>query len=197
MFVQVIQGKVGDLELYRRQGDAWLRDLKPGAAGYLGSTGGVSPDGVGITIARFESEEAAQANSGRVEQGNWWNETAKAYDGEPTFHDCREVDTLLDGGSNDAGFVQVIQGRVRDQAAMRARTEAFVEQLKEKRHDILGIVVAWHGDGGGFTQAVYFKSQDAARAGESETENDDLRDEFLSSFDGPPSFIDLSEPVLD
>ena len=35
--------------------------------------------------ARFESEEAAQANSDRPEQGAWWAETAKVFDGEATF----------------------------------------------------------------------------------------------------------------
>src|SRR2546423_841431 len=107
MFIQVIEGKVGDPELLRRQTEAWRREIKPGAKGYLGSTGGITPDGRGITLARFESEAAARANSERSEQGSWWNETAKAFDGEVTFRDCRDVDELLGGGSNDAGFVQI------------------------------------------------------------------------------------------
>ena len=129
MFIQVIEGKVKDADLLRRQNDRWLAELKPGTKGYLGSTGGVTPDGRSIFLARFESEDAARANSERPEQGAWWNETAKAYDGEPTFHDCREADTMFGGGSNDAGFVQVIQGKAKDQAAMRKRIEQWWESI--------------------------------------------------------------------
>ncbi len=197
MFVQVIQGKVSDPERYQRQTEAWQRDLKPGAVGYLGSTGGVTADGRGITIARFESEDAARANSERPEQGAWWAETAAAYDGEVTFHDCHDVDLLLGGGSNEAGFVQIIQGRAKDQEAMRRMAEEATTQLRDKRPDILGILVAWHGDDGGFTQVVYFESEKAARAQEEATADDELGREFMDSFDGPPTFFDLPEPQLD
>ena len=197
MFIQVIQGKVSDPELLRRQTEAWRKDIKPGAKGYLGSTGGVTPDGRGITLVRFESEDAANANSQRSEQGSWWNETAKAFGGEPTFHNCHDADELLGGGSNDAGFVQVIQGRAKDEKGMRSRVKEMEPRLRESRPDILGITVAWHGDGGGFTQAVYFKSEAETRKKEKETEQDELREEFMAQFDGPPTFFDLPEPELD
>ena len=61
MFVQVIEGKVSDSSGLRRQLDRWQAELRPGAAGFLGSTGGVTDDGVGFAIARFESASAAQA----------------------------------------------------------------------------------------------------------------------------------------
>ena len=51
-----------------RQIKSWRRDVKPGAKGYLGSTSGITPDGRSITLARFESEAAARANSERPEQ---------------------------------------------------------------------------------------------------------------------------------
>ena len=108
--------------MLRRQLELWRREIKPGASGYLGSTGGVTSDGRSITLVRFESEQAARANGERAEQGAWWTETAKAFDGGVTFHDCREVDTILGGGSNDARFVQVMDGRARD----RTRCEADV-----------------------------------------------------------------------
>src|SRR3954463_9394146 len=114
MFVQVIQGKVKDADLLARQTDRWVAEIKPGVKGYLGSTTGVTPDGRAITIARFDDKKSAEANSKREQQSAWWNETAKAYDGEPTFHDCTDVDTMFGGGSNDAGFVQVIQGKAKD-----------------------------------------------------------------------------------
>lgn len=196
MFIQVIQGKVKDSNLLNRQLEKWRSELKPGARGYLGSTGGVTPDGRGITMVRFESEDAAQANSDRAEQAVWWSEMAKAYEGTVTFHSCREVDMSMGGGSNKAGFVQVIQGRAKDQAEMRRLTREHEQQLHENRPDILGIVVGWHGDGG-FTQAVYFTSAEAAHKGEASMANDDLGRDYMSFFDGEPTFFDLATPDLD
>jgi hypothetical protein len=196
MFIQVIQGKAKDPGLLERQLQSWRSDIKPGANGYLGSTSGTTPDGRTITLARFDSEAAASANSERPEQARWWSETAKAFDGDPTFHNCPEVDTLFGGGANDAGFVQVIQARAKSQEEMRSRREDIEARLRERRPDILGMVIAWHGDGG-FTQAVYFTSEAAARQGEKETEQDQLRQEFMSLMEGPPTFFDLTRPDLD
>jgi hypothetical protein len=196
MFMQVIQGKVSDADHLQRQLERWRTDVKPGATGYLGSTSGVTPDGRTIAMVRFESEEAARANSERPEQGAWWAEASKAFDGEVTFHDCREVDTAFGGGTNEAGFVQVIQGRAKDEAEMRRRAPDFLNQLRQLRPDILGIVVGWHGDSG-FTQAVYFASADAARQGEAATEGAELRKEFGDQIDGQPTFFDLTTPDFD
>jgi len=196
MFIQVIQGKVRDSDHLHRQMERWRSELKPGARGYLGSTGGVTPDGRGITLVRFESEETAHANSDRPEQGAWWSEMVKAYEGTVTFHACREVDRSLGGGSNEAGFVQVIQGRAKDQAEMRRHAQQREQQLHESRPDILGIVVGWHGDGG-FTQAVYFTSAEAAHQGEAAMANGELGREFMSLIDGEPTFFDLATPDLD
>jgi hypothetical protein len=196
MFIQVIEGKVKDAALLESQMESWQREIKPGAKDYLGSTAGITPDGRGVTLARFESEEAAKANSERPEQGRWWRETAKAFDGDPTFHDCREVDTMLGGGSNDAGFIQVIEARAKSKEQMRSRRAEFEERLRDRRPDIMGMVIAWHGDDG-FTQAVYFRSEEDARRGEMETQKDELRQEFMSLMEGQPTFFDLTKPDLD
>jgi hypothetical protein len=196
MFAQIIHGKVKDADLLARQSDRWVAEIKPGVKGYLGSTTGITPDGRGITIARFESAEAAAANSGNAQQTAWWNETAKAYDGEPTFIDCTDVDTMFGGGSNDAGFVQVIQGRAKDEKAMRKDITSMEPGLREARPDILGMTIAWHGDGG-FTQAVYFRSEAETRKAETATENDEMRQRYQNMFDGPPTFFDLRTPLLD
>jgi hypothetical protein len=65
MFVQVFQGKVSDAAGVRDRLETWVRDLAPGAHGWLGSTAGVTDAGDLIALARFESEEAAQRNSDR------------------------------------------------------------------------------------------------------------------------------------
>jgi len=197
MFVQIIQGKVKDADLLARQSERWVAEIKPGVKGYLGSTTGVTPDGRAITIARFESADAAATNSDNALQTAWWNETSKAYDGEPTFIDCTDVDTMFGGGSNDAGFVQVIQGRATDQAAMRKEMGSMETSLRSARPDILGMTIAWHGDSGDFTQVVYFRSEAETRKAETATENDEMRQRYQGMFAGPPSFYDLRTPLLD
>ena len=41
------------------------------------------------------------------------------FDGPVEFHDSDDVTLLFDGGSDDAGFVQVIRGKVDDAARLR------------------------------------------------------------------------------
>ena len=165
MFVQVIQGRVGDAGQLRARMDQWVRDLSGGAIGWLGSTAGVTADGTGIAVARFESADAARRNSERPEQGQWWAQTAKVFDGDVTFHDCSEVHLFGRGGSDDAGFVQVMQGRYRDPARAVELLQRSEQPLRELRPDVIGGELCLHGDGG-FTQAVYFTSEAEARAGE-------------------------------
>ena len=81
MFVQVIEGRTSDPEGLRAQFDKWVAELEPGATGYVGTTAGVAADGRVVVFARFESEDAARANSERPEQGAWWAETEKLLDG--------------------------------------------------------------------------------------------------------------------
>jgi hypothetical protein len=165
VFVQVIQGRVSDAGKLRARMDQWLRDLSAGAIGWLGSTAGVTADGTAIAVARFESADAARRNSERPEQGQWWADTAKLFDGDVTFHDCSEVHVFGRGGSDDAGFVQVMQGRYTDPAKAVELLQRSEQPLRELRPDVIGGELCLYGDGG-FTQAVYFTSEAEARAGE-------------------------------
>ena len=120
MFIQVIQGRCSDADRLRKQLDVWERDLASGADGFLGSTGGLTDDGTFVAVVRFESREQADAQSSRPEQDAWWQETSTCYDGEVDFRNYDDAFTMLDGGSDDAGFVQVMQGRVDDAAGFRS-----------------------------------------------------------------------------
>ena len=105
MFVQVIQGAVSDAQRVRDHMETWTRDLAPGATGWLGSTAGVTADGQGVAVVRFESEEAARANSDRPEQGAWWEGMAALYTGDPVFHESVWVDADTPGdGGLDGGW---------------------------------------------------------------------------------------------
>jgi len=199
MFIQVIEGRVSDAGPLRAQMDTWMAELAPGANGWLGTTAGVTDDGTFIALARFESEDAARRNSDRPEQGRWWSETAKLFSGDVSFHDCRETVTFGRGGSDSAGFVQVIKGRVRDTERMRALSEQVDAAWDDFRPDVIGGVVALHGDDGGFTNAVYFTSEQEARAGERTDPPAELKalmDEQMSLYEGEMGFLDLRNPWL-
>lgn len=99
----------------------WRQEMGLTAQGWLGGTYGVTDDDRFIGVVRFESKEAAARNSTRPEQGAWWAETEKCFDGDVTFHDCTEAMMFLDGGPDDAGFVQVMQGRVEDPERRQTR----------------------------------------------------------------------------
>jgi hypothetical protein len=107
------------------------------------------------------------------------------------FHDCGEVDVVFEGPSNDAGFVQVMQGRAKDQDTMRSRLKDLEPQLRTTRPDVLGVLVAWHGDGG-FTQAVFFRSEQEARDNERAMANSELARELQNLLDGEMTFYDFT-----
>ena len=200
MFVQVIEGSTRDTEGLRNQLDRWAREVAPGAAGYLGSTGGITEEGTVVVLARFESEAAARASSARPEQDAWWNETAKHFEGEVTFRDLSDVETALGGGSDEAGFVQVMRGRAHDRARLTALEAKWMPAMAAARPDLIGVVRGWEGDV--FTQAAYFTSEAAARAGEaaeppSGASAEDLAElrEF-GSLMGEMTYTDLRDPWL-
>lgn len=194
MFIQVIEGRTSDRDGLARQNDRWQADLAPAAAGYLGMTGGVADDGTVIMLARFESEAAARANSQRAEQGSWWNETAKYFDGDVTFHDCTDVDVDLLGDPDQAGFVQVMQGVATDKARVRDLGPKVSAKIAELRPDVLGDVVAWDGDQ--FTQVVYFRSEAEAREGEKKMEQAPAELQELMALAPTSRFIDLKDPWI-
>jgi hypothetical protein len=196
MFIQVMQGRTSDAAGLRRQMDRWNDELRSGAAGFLGTTAGVSDDGRFVAFARFESPDAARRNSGRAEQGAWWEETAKYFDGEVEFHDCEEVDTLLGGGSNDARFVQIITGRTSRRDELVALEQEVVSDLGNLRPELIGSVRGWDGDR--FFEAAYFTDEAAAREGESAELPDDVASAFeqYNSLMEGVEYLDLREPWL-
>ena len=198
MFVQVINGRVSDPAAMKSQLDKWHSEVAPGADGWLGSTGGVADDGTSIAVVRFESQEAAQRNSDRPEQGAWWEQMATTFDGEPTFQNHELVDVDTYGDPDQAGFVQVMQGKVSDGARARELMESDPTDWGTFRPDILG--TCWAGsEDGSWTMTIYFTSEEAAREGEQKTpppETAAIMEEINSLGVGEPTFIDLRDPWL-
>lgn len=198
MFVQVIQGQVSDAAQVRAHLDRWAGEVAPGAVGWLGSTSGVTDDGRLIALARFESEEAAQQNSDRPEQGAWWEEMARLFTGEPEFHNSTSVEVDTPGDPSRAGFVQVMQGRTSDPERARELMANDPTDWATFRPEILGTVQVGH-DGDAWTMAMYFTSEEEAREGEQKElppESQELMKEMDALSVGEPVFYDLKDPWL-
>jgi hypothetical protein len=198
MFVQVIKGRTSQPEALAEAFDRWKAELSPGATGWLGSTGGVTDDGTFIAVARFESEEAARANSARPEQDAWWSETAKLLDGDVTFNDSTDVDVDVNGDPDRAGFVQVMRGRVSDPQRAKELMAEDPGTWAEFRPDVIGNLSIGHDDGG-YTMVMYFTSEADAREGETKEMPPQMRaqmEEMSKLNVEEPEFFDLKRPIL-
>jgi hypothetical protein len=198
MFVQVIKGKTSNPQALDAALNNWVQDLAPGATGWLGSTSGVTEDGRAIAVVRFESEEDARRNSDRPEQDQWWSETAKLFDGEATFGDSTDVTVDVQGDPDQAGFVQIMQGRSNDPERARALMDQDADKWRALRPDMLGSVAIGRDDGG-YTMVMYFTSEAEAREGERKEIPPELQanmEEMNKLSVGETEFFDLKRPTM-
>jgi hypothetical protein len=198
MFVQVIRGQVSDPGQVHAALDRWSGQLAAGAPGWLGSTAGVTEDGRFVALARFDSAEAARRNSDRPEQGQWWMETSKLFTGEVTFRDSSDVTPNVTGDPDRAGFVQVMQGRSSDPERARELMAQNPDEWAAFRPDVIGSVAVGH-EGGAYTMALYFTSEQAAREGERKEPPPELKalmEEMNQLSASEPEFLDLRQPWL-
>ena len=197
MFVQVIEGRTSNPEGLRAQFDKWVAELEPGAKGYVGTTAGVTADGRVVAFARFESEKAARANSDRPEQGQWWAETEKLLDGPAQFSESSDVTTFLAGGSDDAGFVQVMKVAGVDRAKVDEGEKKFERVAGDLRPDLIGGLRVWTGPDS-MIEANYFTSEAEARANESKPPPAEFAEGFADfmSMMRDAEWYDFTNPYL-
>lgn len=197
MFVQIIEGTVSDREAFRRLGERWRTELRPGATGFLGSTGGVAENGRTILAARFDSSESAQANSNRPEQGAWWSEAEKCFDGPVTFTESSETDEFITGDVDSAGFVQVMKNSGVDRDQMRKMDALFETVGSDWRPDVLGGYRVWTGPDS-CVEFMYFTSEAEAREGEKKEPPAELGADMamFETLMANVEFIDLKEPEI-
>ncbi|MDF1604338.1 hypothetical protein [Nocardioides sp. YIM 152315] len=192
MFIQIIEGRCTRHDELRAVLDRWPTELGPGAEGWLGGTYGFTDDDLFVAVVRFEDRAHAMANSQRPEQGRWAEEMMSLFAGPVEFHDCDDVTLLFDGGSDDAGFVQVIRGKVDDPARLRALMTSDPTELKRMRPEIIGATLAIEPDGT-FTETVAFTDEASARRGETQEPPADVRAELAYVMEGA-TFHDLHRP---
>jgi hypothetical protein len=164
MFIQIIQGRATNPPGIRRDLGRWQRLLAADADGWLGSTAGITEDGWSITVVHFASAAHARRNSKRPEQREWWRD-ASQHLARVAVHEAPTVHIYRDGGAEEAGFVQVIQGHSDHLERMASLARDQDEVLAREAPHILGVTVAEHADRpGDFTQILYFTSEQDARS---------------------------------
>jgi hypothetical protein len=195
VFVQVVLGRAADAAAVRRQWDRWATDLAPGAAEFVGATGGVTTDRRVVFITRFESEHAARANTERPEQDRWWRETVTGALADPEV--LETADATLHGGEGweAALFVQVMRAQVRDRRRFEAIEDEITPWFMQLRPDLLAAYRAWFPDGS-VAAIDYFTSEAEARTGEQKEMPDVLGERFrewMSLLD-EVEWFDLADP---
>ena len=193
MFVQIMEGRVGDREGVRTAADRWSSELRPGAVGFLRSVVGTSEDGRFVVVACFDSAESARANSERPEQGEWFAELERSLDGDVTFAESPEVTELLAGLTDQAGFVQVMKV-IGAERALVDRLDELFSSFSDHRPDLLGVLRVWT-SATDYVEVACFTSEEEARRGEA----GELPDELQAAMGGfedllaRTEFIDVTD----
>lgn len=193
MFVTVIRARSVDNATTQSAWKQWAAALRLGCDGFLGSTAGVAPNGQLVLVARFTDEEAARRSATPGNGASEWALIERACVPPLAVFESEQVDVSMGGGSDDAGFVQVLFGhgdRVRARDVL-LRGEAV---LQRERPDIIGGFTAWRDRT--FVDVAYFRSESEARAGESRELSAEGREWFeqLASVMEFDEFVDLPHP---
>jgi hypothetical protein len=190
MFIQVIQSHSSKRDEVRQLFAEWGAEPQAEPNGWLGGTYGFTDDDQLFAVIRFESKEAAMANSARPETDAMSQKMAALMDGPPTFLDCDDVTVWLDGGSDDASFVQIMKGHTDNPDGLKSVLPD--ERLRADRPEIIGGTLAI-ADDGTWVQTVAFTSEAAAREGEQKPRPPEIREGMEREF-GDVEFFDLRDP---
>ena len=197
MFLRVIEGRVPDRTAMRAQHDAWAARIGATEPDWLGSTAGITEDDRFICLSRFRSVESFARLAARADAREWWARTERLFLGPVVTAEYFDVAVLRDGGTNDAGFVQVIGGRAADPGRLGALQKELLRTLPDGRPDIVGGLAAVDA-AGRFGQAFSFSTEELARAaehGEQLAEIEELEAE-LHWLAAGTTYYDLRHPWL-
>ena len=162
--------------------------------GWLGGTYGFTDDDRFLGIVRFDSAGACKEAASTSQAAILWAGAEDLFDGRPEIHESEDISMMLQGGSDSAGFVQVMKGRVADADRFRhfmTDTE-MTSMLHEARPEIIGATFAIEPDGT-FTETVAFTDEAAAREGEKKEMPADMQADFESAM-ADVEFLDLHHP---
>ena len=193
MFIQMVEGRCSRQDEMRGLVDGWCGSMAD-RPGWLGGTYGFTDDGRFVGVVRFDSDSACRDSASTPDAAMWWAGAEALFDGSCDIHESEDVSMMLDGGSDDAGFVQVMHGRVGDADKFRHfMTDAEVtSMLHDTRPEIIGATLAIEQDGS-FIETVAFTSEDAARKGEQTEMPAEMQSDFESAMTDV-EYLDLHHP---
>jgi hypothetical protein len=168
MFIRILRGQVLDVTTAGVELGRWRQELAAGELGWQRLTAGIGEGGELVLVLRYDSEATARADRDRPELAAWQRAAERHLAGPGRWYDCPVVHTMKRGDNGEAGFVRVVQGRLADPvrlAAMRAEVE---RTLRDRAPHVLGVIVAEHADGTGFTELTYLTSERETRAADRE-----------------------------
>jgi hypothetical protein len=124
----------------------------------------------------------------------WWAGAEALFDESCRIHESEDVSMMLDGGSDSAGFVQVMCGKVADSDKFRHMTSdtEMTSMLHQARPEIIGATMAMEPDGS-FVETIAFTSEDEARRGEQLAMPDEIRADLASAM-ADVEYLDLHHP---
>ena len=155
MFIRILRGQAYDGAATLAAVNRWRQELGAGVLGWQRLTAGIGDGGELVLALRYDTETAARRDRDRPELAAWQASAERHLAGPGRWYDCPVVHTMKDGDAGEAGFVRVVQGRLADPvrlAAMRAEVE---RTLRDRAPHVLGVTVAEHADGTGFTELTY------------------------------------------
>lgn len=166
MFIQMVTGSCTQQDDMRMLVDDWCTNMAP-QAGWLGGTYGFTDDDRFMGVVRYESAAAWAELCAAEGAGAWWAAAEQMFDGKPELHQSEDVSMMLNGGSDDAGFVQIMRGRVGNADLLRKMTtdQEMTTMLHQARPDIIGATLLIEDDGW-FTETIAFTDEESARQGE-------------------------------
>ena len=192
MFIQMVQGRCSRQDDMRDLVDDWCGAMTA-QPGWLGGTYGFTDDDRFVGVVRFDSTAACREAANTQDAAIWWAAAEELFDGSYEIHESEDVSIMLEGGSDDAGFVQVMRGRVTDQDRFRRfMTDAeMTNMLHEARPDVIGSTLAMEPDGS-FIETIAFTDEASARQGEKEMPAE-MEEDFQSAMTDV-EYIDLHHP---
>jgi hypothetical protein len=192
VFIQMVQGQCSREDEMRALVDDWSATMAD-RPGWLGGTYGFTDDGRFLGVVRFDSADACRESAARPDAGLWWATAESLCEGACEIHESGDVAMMLQGGSDDAGFVQIMKGRVGDAERMRHLvSDEMSSMLHQARPEILGATMAIEDDGH-FVETIAFTDEASARRGEQMDMPADVREELGSAM-VDVEYLDLHHP---
>ncbi|HET8602663.1 MAG TPA: hypothetical protein VFM09_01940 [Marmoricola sp.] len=161
--------------------------------GWLGGTYGFTEDGRFVGVVRYESAAAREELMRDEASKAGWEAALACCEGDLETHQSEDVTMMLRGGSDDAGFVQVMRGHIgeSDRFAHLASDE-MTSMLHEARPEIIGATMAIEPDGT-FVETIAFTDEPSARRGEHQDMPADVREDLQHAF-LDVEYLDLHQP---